>query len=131
MVPYRESNSIQVPKAAGTHAASRPVPGTRSRPRSSNAASVAAPGAVPWPSSTNGWSAAASNPMTGTSPPGPFRCGSTTCSTKPVATAASKALPPCSSTAMPAADASQWVDATMPKVPASSGRVVNCRTDKP
>src|ERR1700752_2078528 len=64
--------------------------------------------------------------MTGTSPPGPFRCGSTTCSTRPAATAASKALPPCSSTAMPAAEASQWVDATMPNVPASCGLVVNC-----
>src|SRR5216683_2321551 len=63
--------------------------------------------------------------MTGTSPPGPFRCGSTTCSTRPVATAASKALPPDSSIAIPAADASQWVDATMPNVPASSGLVVN------
>ena len=63
--------------------------------------------------------------MTGTSPPGPFRCGSTTWSTKPAATAASKALPPFSSTDMPAADASQCVDATMPNVPASCGRVVN------
>ena len=53
----------------------------------------------------------------GRSPPGPFRCGSTTCSVKPAATAASNALPPCSSTAIPAADASQCVDATMPKVP--------------
>ena len=26
---------------------------------------------------------------------------------------------------MPAAEASQWVEATMPKVPESSGRVVN------
>ena len=42
---------------------------------------------------------------------------------KPVATAASNAFPPCSSTAIPAADASQCVDATMPKVPRSSGRV--------
>ena len=57
--------------------------------------------------------------------PGPFRCGSTTWSVKPAATAASNALPPCSSTAIPAADASQCVDATMPKVPRSSGRVVN------
>src|ERR1700756_2316643 len=65
--------------------------------------------------------------MTGTSPPGPFRCGSTTWSVKPVATAASNALPPCSSTAMPAADASQCVDATMPNVPLSSGLVVNTR----
>jgi hypothetical protein len=44
---------------------------------------------------------------------------------KPAATAASNALPPRSSTAMPAADASQCVDATMPNVPRSSGRVVN------
>ena len=64
----------------------------------------------------------------GTSPPGPFRCGSTTCSVNPVATAASNALPPRSSTAMPAADASQCVDATMPNVPRSSGRVVNVTT---
>ena len=59
--------------------------------------------------------------------PGPFRCGSTTWSTKPVATAASNALPPRSSTAIPVCDASQWVDATIPKVPRSSGRVVNFR----
>ena len=41
-----------------------------------------------------------------------------------MAAAASKAFPPASSAAMPAADAIQWVDATMPKVPASCGRVV-------
>ena len=52
-------------------------------------------------------------------------CGSTTCSANPAATAASNALPPRSSTAIPAADASQCVEATMPKVPDSSGRVVN------
>src|SRR5438876_2083927 len=63
--------------------------------------------------------------MAGRSPPGPFRCGSTTWSVNPAATAASNALPPCSSTAIPAADASQCVEATMPKVPRSSGRVVN------
>ena len=38
--------------------------------------------------------------------------------------AASKALPPRSSTDIPAADASQWVDVTMPNVPRSSGLVV-------
>src|SRR6266540_569198 len=32
--------------------------------------------------------------MTGTSPPGPLRCGSTTCKVKAAATAASNALPP-------------------------------------
>src|SRR3954468_19916487 len=64
----------------------------------------------------------------GTSPPGPLRCGSTTWRGKPAATAASNALPPCSSTAMPAAEASQCVDATIPNVPRSSGRVVNATT---
>src|SRR5690349_18561370 len=63
--------------------------------------------------------------ISGRSPPGPLRCGSTTCSVKPAATAASNALPPASSRAMPAADASQCVDDTMPKEPRSSGRVVN------
>src|SRR3954467_13805510 len=59
------------------------------------------------------------------SPPGPPRGGPTTRNTKPAATAASNALPPDSNTAMPAAEASQWVEATMPTVPVSSGRVVN------
>ena len=47
--------------------------------------------------------------MTGTSPPGPFRCGSTTCSVKAVATAASNALPPFSNIPMPTAVAIQCV----------------------
>src|SRR5215831_2157419 len=58
------------------------------------------------------------------SPPGPFRWGSTTCSVNAAATAASNALPPRSSTAIPAALASQCVEATIPNVPRSSGRVV-------
>src|SRR5947209_2764875 len=63
--------------------------------------------------------------MTGTSPPGPFRCGSTTCSVKAVATPASKALPPFSSAAIPTAVAIQWVEVTTPNVPSISGLVVN------
>src|ERR1700722_6201196 len=63
--------------------------------------------------------------MIGASPPSPFMCGSTTCRTRPAATAASNAVPPASSTAIPDAVASQWVEATMPKLPASCGRVVN------
>src|SRR5271165_6732831 len=63
--------------------------------------------------------------MIGASPPGPFKCGSATCKVKAVAQAASNALPPRSSTAMPVLLASQWVLATTPKVPAISGRVVN------
>src|ERR1700691_4538815 len=62
--------------------------------------------------------------MTGTSPPGPLRCGSTTCRVKAVATAASKALPPFSSIAMPTAVAIQCVEVTTPKVPSISGLVV-------
>ena len=62
--------------------------------------------------------------MTGTSPPGPLRWGSTTCSVKAVATAASKALPPRSSVAMPTAVAIQCVLVTTPNVPSISGRVV-------
>src|SRR3954447_21126698 len=69
--------------------------------------------------------------MAGTSPPGPFRCGSTTWSTNPAATAASKAFPPRSSIAIPAAEASQCVEATMPKVPRSSGRVVKRSIARP
>src|SRR5512147_608466 len=63
--------------------------------------------------------------MTGTSPPGPLRCGSTTCSVNAVAQAASNALPPRSRIPMPTAVAIQWVDVTTPKVPSISGRVVN------
>src|SRR4051812_38935457 len=63
--------------------------------------------------------------MTGASPPGPLRCGSAPCRVNAVAAAASKALPPRSSTAMPTWLAIQCVVATTPKVPAISGRVVN------
>src|SRR5262245_52538918 len=62
--------------------------------------------------------------ITGTSPPGPLRCGSTTWSVKAVATAASKALPPRSRIPMPTAVAIQWVEVTTPKVPSITGRVV-------
>src|SRR5450631_4932774 len=94
-------------------------------PSAAKAPGVAALGAGPCPLITNVPPRRASKPMIGTSPPGPDRCGSTTCRTSPEATAASNALPPFSSTAIPAAEASQWVEATMPNEPASSGRVVN------
>src|SRR5215475_4089630 len=88
---------------------------------------VAPAGAGPWPQITSTLSLPwrTSKTSTGTSPPGPLRCGSTTCSVNAVATAASKALPPLSSVAMPTAVAIQWVEATAPKVPSISGRVVN------
>src|SRR5690606_38006617 len=62
--------------------------------------------------------------MIGTSPPGPTRWGSTTCSTKAEATAASKALPPFSYMDMPDVEASQWVVVMTPNVPRISGLVV-------
>src|SRR5215470_12640005 len=87
---------------------------------------VAPAGAGPWPQTTSTLSLPlrVSCRITGTSPPGPLRCGSTTCSVKAVATAASKALPPRSRMLMPTAVAIQWVEATTPKVPSISGRVV-------
>src|SRR5579863_4537059 len=86
---------------------------------------VAPAGAGPWPQITSVRPALASWTMTGTSPPGPLRCGSTTCSVNAVAAPASKALPPFSSVAIPTAVAIQWVEVTTPKVPSISGRVVN------
>src|SRR5215831_9993650 len=85
---------------------------------------VAAAGAGPCPQITSTLPLRTSWRMTGTSPPGPFKCGSTTCNVKAVATAASKALPPFSSVAMPTAVAIQCVVVTTPKVPSISGRVV-------
>src|SRR6516164_1946822 len=86
---------------------------------------VAPAGAGPCPQITSGLPRRVSYTITGTSPPGPLRCGSTTCKVKAVATAASNALPPFSSVAIPTAVAIQWVDATTPNVPSISGRVVN------
>src|SRR5262245_20842476 len=86
---------------------------------------VAWAGAGPWPQITLGAALPASQIITGTSPPGPHRCGSTTCRVNATATPASKALPPRSSTPMPTAVPIQCVDATTPKVPSISGRVVN------
>src|ERR1700724_1593350 len=86
---------------------------------------VAPAGAGPWPQITSVRPRLVSCTMIGTSPPGPFRCGSTTCSVNAVATPASKALPPFSSVAIPTAVAIQWVDVTTPKVPSISGLVVN------
>src|SRR5690606_15542780 len=99
---------------------------------------VAPAGAGPCPQSTLGVGSSAVAMIAGRSPPGPFRCGSTSCSTKPPATAASKALPPCSRIAMAVCDAIQCVLETMPNVPVSVGRVVklvmltshHCRDDR-
>src|ERR1700693_6336767 len=85
---------------------------------------LAPAGAGPWPQITSVRPRRASWRITGTSPPGPLRCGSTTCKVNAVATAASKALPPVSSVAMPTAVAIQWADVTKPNVPSISGRVV-------
>src|SRR5271157_2288663 len=86
---------------------------------------VAFAGAGPWPQITSVRPRLVSCTMIGTSPPGPLRCGSTTCSVKAVATPASNALPPFSRVAIPTAVAIQWVEVTTPKVPSISGLVVN------
>src|ERR1041385_1897160 len=86
---------------------------------------VAPAGAGPWPQITSVRPRFTSCTITGTSPPGPLRCGSTTCNVNAVATPASKALPPFSSVAIPTAVAIQCVEVTTPKVPSISGRVVN------
>src|SRR5450432_3156408 len=84
----------------------------------------AAWGAGPCPQITSTLPLRTACTITGTSPPGPLRCGSTTCKVKAVATAASKALPPFSSVPMPTAVAIQCVEVTTPNVPSISGRVV-------
>src|ERR1700686_2227612 len=86
---------------------------------------VAPEGAGPWPQITSVRPRLVSCTMIGTSPPGPFKCGSTTCSVNPVATPASNALPPFSRILIPTAVAIQWVEVTTPKVPSISGLVVN------
>src|SRR5262249_5550087 len=86
---------------------------------------VALAGAGPWPQITSVLPRLTSWTMIGTSPPGPLRCGSTTCSVKAIATPASNALPPLSRVAIPTAVAIQWVEVTTPNVPSISGRVVN------
>src|SRR6516225_2550407 len=85
---------------------------------------VALAGAGPCPQITSFRRLRTSLRMIGTSPPGPLRCGSTTCSVNAVAQAASKALPPFSNVDMPTAVAIQWVEVTTPNVPSISGRVV-------
>src|SRR5664279_4050834 len=86
---------------------------------------VALAGAGPWPQITSVRPRFTSCTITGTSPPGPLRCGSTTCRVNAVATPASNALPPFSSVAMPTAVAIQCVEVTTPNVPSISGLVVN------
>src|ERR1700716_639997 len=86
---------------------------------------VAREGAGPWPQITSVRPRLVSWTMIGTSPPGPFKCGSTTCSVNAVATPASNALPPFSKVAIPTAVAIQCVEVTTPKVPSISGLVVN------
>ena len=79
---------------AGHAGREQPVPRYQVDVEGGERAGRGGPGAGPCPSSTNVRPRRASKPMTGTSPPGPYRCGSTTCSTSPAATAASNALPP-------------------------------------
>src|SRR3977135_3024922 len=85
---------------------------------------VALDGAGPWPQITSVRPRLVSCTMIGTSPPGPFKWGSTTRNANAVAPPASKALPPFSRMLIPTAVAIQWVDVTTPNVPSISGLVV-------
>ena len=71
-----------------------------------NVFKVADCGATPCPHITIG-SLLLGAKIKGTSPPGPFKCGSTTWRVKPVATAASNAFPPFSKIDIPTAEAIQ------------------------
>ena len=124
IVPKFNNNNIQASKAPGTTAGNKPLPGTIFNPRSLKLFKVANSGATPWPHITIG-SLFFGAKINGTSPPGPFKWGSTTWRVNPVATAASNALPPFSNIDIPTAEAIQWVDVTMPKLPTISGLVVN------
>ena len=108
-------------------AASMPVPGMISWPKLFISATFKPAGAGPWPQMACCCPVRALWNKIGQSPPGPFKCGSTICSVKPAAAAASKALPPRSNTAIPTWEAIQCVEATAPKVPMISGRVVKPR----
>ncbi len=118
-VPKRASRMHQASSAAGTVAASRPSPGMRSSPSDAKCASVARAGAVPWPEIANARCSRADQNRIGTSPAGPFMWGSRTCSAKPIAQAASAALPPRASVAAPACVARWWPAATAPPKPSS------------
>ena len=123
-VPWSRSSNSHASTAPGTAAANGPEPGTWSRPIAANASRVAPAGAVPCPHSTRGVGSAAVATMAGRSPPGPLRCGSTTCSTKPPAAAASKAFPPSSSIRCADCEAIQCVEDTIAKLPLRVGREV-------
>src|SRR6201996_4587392 len=86
---------------------------------------VAPAGAGPWPQITSVRPRLTSCTMIGTSPPGPFRCGSTSCRVKAGGTPGRKALPPFARIPTPTAVAIQFVEVTTPNVPSISGRVVN------
>src|SRR5262245_42144755 len=68
--------------------------------------------------------------MANPSPPMPHIIGSSTPSAAATAIAASKALPPCSSTAAPMIAARGWADATMPRRPKASGYRVGKAGDR-
>ena len=76
-VPYFNNNSIQASKAPGTTADRRPLPGIISKSMLLKKDKLALFGATPCPQITSG-SLLKGDKIIGTSPPGPFKCGSTT-----------------------------------------------------
>ena len=135
---WRRRARRRAPRCRGPSGAAATRPPRRARPPRARRNRAPAPG--PPRGSARGWRRRArgpgrrARPASGSSavanratrsPPGPLRCGSTTCSTNAPAAAASNALPPRSRTAWAEAVASQCVDALIPNRPWSVGRVVN------
>ena len=128
----RRAGACRTPRAAGTtrraRRARRPRRARRAAadrsPSARTRSIVAAAGAGPWPEIANTRSRRASRTRIGTSPPGPFWVGSSTQSAKPIAQAASAALPPLASCCAPICAARWCPAATAPPNPRTVGRVV-------
>src|SRR5438445_8522990 len=113
-VPKRRSRASHPDRAPGTVTSSTLSCGIVAWPFASSASRVMRLPARPLPLSPYSRRSLADHTMANMSPPIPVICGSTTLSTAAAVTAASTALPPCSSTARPAAVARGWLVAIMP-----------------
>src|SRR5882762_6750047 len=114
-VPKRRSRASHPPSAPGTVTSSTLCCGIVAWPFASSASRVMRLPARPLLLSPYSLRSVADHTMANMSPPIPVIGGSTTLSTAAAVTAASTALPPRSSTARPAAVASGWLVAIMPR----------------
>src|SRR6266568_3324637 len=114
IVPKLCSNASQPARAPGTVTSSTLSVGMVRWPRASTASRVMRRPARPLEFKPYSLWSFGDHTIANTSPPIPVIIGSVTFSTAAAVTAASMALPPCSSTARPAAVASGWLVAIMP-----------------